>query len=274
MHGNLSGSDSISTDAIISEFPVTPTEMTLQHHMISAMYGLTNDITLMAMMPWRRKSMKHVTRSGTRFKTESEGLGDLKVTVFYTLYRHRTFQLFSNTSLYVPTGSISKKDKTPQGRVVLPYPMQLGSGTFDPELGFTAIKFISNWTVGSRADATFRLGRNYRGYKLGNRVKGEVWVSYRIKPRTTPYLRLNAVDWGNIKGEDDDLDPTLVPTADPNRRGGTRVDVLAGVNLFGDEILYKGPRFTLEAGTPIYQHLDGPQLETDWIANLIFMWSL
>ena len=273
MNDNLAGSDSISTDAILDEFRITPTDMSMQSHMVNAMYGLTKDITVMAMLPWKRKSMNHLTRSGTRFKTKSEGVGDLKLTMFYTPYRGKTSQLFINTSLYVPTGAISKKDKTPLGRVVLPYPMQLGSGTFDPEFGFTAIKFISDWTVGVRTDYVFRLGHNYRGYRLGNKFKGQAWVSYRMKPRTTPYLRLNATDWGDIKGMDDDLDPTLVPTADPNRRGGTRVDLLAGVNIFGDDALYKGPRLTAEVGTPIYQYLDGQQLETEWMANFIFMWS-
>ena len=55
-----------------------------------------------------------------------------------------------------------------------------------------------------------------------------------------------------------------VPTADPNLRAGHRIDMLGGVNF----VVPLGPlgehRIALEAGAPVYQWLDGPQLETDW----------
>ena len=80
-------------------------------------------------------------------------------------------------------------------------------------------------------------------------------------------LRLLYSDWGNIHGADPALNPNQVPTADPNRRGGRRLDVMPGVNL----LVPLGPlgshRFAVEAGFPVYQDLDGPQLETDWIAT-------
>ena len=73
--------------------------------------------------------------------------------------------------------------------------------------------------------------------------------------------------WGNIDGQDDDLNPAMVPTADPDRRGGKRIDALFGVALEGQSGWVKGHRLEVEVGLPIYQHLDGPQLETDWIVT-------
>ena len=58
----------------------------------------------------------------------------------------------------------------------------------------------------------------------------------------------------------------MVPTADPNLRGGTRVDVLVGVNFVPPAL--NSLRLAVEAGVPVYQKLDGPQLETDLVFTL------
>ena len=79
--------------------------------------------------------------------------------------------------------------------------------------------------------------------------------------------------WGNVDGADPALNPAMVPTADPDRRGGERIDLLAGVNLFRNEGKLKGNRISIEAGLPVYQSLDGPQLETDWIFKVAWQWA-
>lgn len=38
--------------------------------------------------------------------------------------------------------------------------------------------------------------------------------------------------------------------------------------------LFRGLVVGLEAGLPVYQSLDGPQLETDWITRLSIQWTL
>jgi len=57
-----------------------------------------------------------------------------------------------------------------------------------------------------------------------------------------------------------------VPTKDPNLRGGTRVDALIGINFVTPGLKYL--RLAAEAGAPVYQDLDGPQLETDLVFTL------
>ena len=56
----------------------------------------------------------------------------------------------------------------------------------------------------------------------------------------------------------------IVPTADPNLRGGTRVDLSVGANF---RIPKTGANIGVEFGTPVYQNLDGPQLGVAWFAN-------
>lgn len=73
----------------------------------------------------------------------------------------------------------------------------------------------------------------------------------------------------NIGGADSDLNPAMVPTADPSRRAGTRVDALVGANA----LIGGGHRLSLEFGYPILQDLNGPQLETDFVGTIGWQFS-
>lgn len=270
MDGNRDGTDSLSADEVLQDFPVTPTDMNMEVHMAAVMYAPSDDLTLMAMLPYIRKSMDHVTRTGVRFTTEPEGFGDLVVKALYTFYRvgfdrHR---LLVNAGLSFPTGSIDERGvlaDPAQGEQQLSYPMQLGSGTFDLLPGISYLGQTTNWAWAVDALVTIRLGENSRDYTLGNRYR----LSGRIDRRWTDWLsssvRIDGQMWENIDGADPDLDPTRVPTNDPDRRAGRRLDLLLGVNLYAPRGPLKGLRIAIEGGVPLYQSLDGPQLETDWL---------
>ena len=75
MQGNLSDDKQISNAEVLKNYRVAPTAMTMEMHMASLMYAPTDDITLMAMLPYKRFAMEHVTRKGGRFTTKSEGTG-------------------------------------------------------------------------------------------------------------------------------------------------------------------------------------------------------
>ena len=63
---------------------------------------------------------------------------------------------------------------------------------------------------------------------------------------------------------------------EPPTSGGTTVrlpypmqlDVLAGLDFEVPSGPLAGIRFAVEAGLPVYQRLDGPQLETDWTTTI------
>jgi hypothetical protein len=78
--------------------------------------------------------------------------------------------------------------------------------------------------------------------------------------------RFGISSWGNIDGRDRNLviPPSVVPTADPNLRGGTRVDWAGGINFKFVDGPLQGGRLAFEAGLPLWQDLDGPQLGADW----------
>ncbi len=238
-------------------------------HMLGAMYGATDKLNLMAMLPYVRLSMDHVTRMGGTFTTTTDGIGDAKVTALYLLGRWGRQQLHLNAGIGLPTGSVDEKGDTPAGsNQKLPYPMQLGSGTIDLLPGITYVGQSDDWSWGGQLGATIRLGDNSEGYTLGNRVAATFWSARKWTDSFSTSVRLAGSSWGNIDGRDDELNPAMVPTADPRLRGGKRIDLLFGFNLLGRGGALKGHRVALELGRPIYQTLDGPQLETDWSVTL------
>ena len=73
MRGKRDGTRTVSTDAVLQDYMVSPIEMTMQMHMVELMYAPSDKLTLMANLPYRQLSMDHLTTMGTGFTAESEG---------------------------------------------------------------------------------------------------------------------------------------------------------------------------------------------------------
>lgn len=275
MDGNLDGTDSVSTP--LPGFMVSPLKMTMDMHMLGGMYGVSDDLTVMVMVPILDISMDHRINMGpmmgTEFTTEADGVGDTKISGIYDLSNNGKQSLLLNFGLSVPTGSIDEEDGTPASMdqdVQLPYPMQLGSGTYDFLPGITWLNDINGSQLGVQALATLRMSDNDNGYTLGDRYMLTSWYSHEVTPAFSSSVRVSAETWDNIDGIDDQLNPmapTMVPTARTDLRAGTRVDLLVGISWDTGGHL-TGHRLAAEVGAPIHQDLDGPQLETDLIFTL------
>lgn len=277
MNGNRDGTNNVSASNVLSSYVITPLQMTTQMHMFSAMYGLNDTVTLMAMLPYVMKSMDHRNRAGVKFTTNASGFGDTKVAALWRLYAFETpsigaHRFHLNTGLSLPTGDINPTDNTPLGNnSLLPYPMRLGSGTVDLLPGLTYAGDLNDISWGFQALGTVRLGQNQQGYTEGNRYQINTWGAYRWIEWVSTSVRFNWQQWGNIKGRDGQLQTTvgplnlpLVQTADPNLQGGKRLDLMGGVNILFPEFMGLENHLNVEAGAPIYQYLDGPQLKQSW----------
>jgi hypothetical protein len=252
--------------------------MAIQMHMPMIMYAPTDDLTLHAMLPYMRKSMKNLTGDGVRFRERSEGIGDLKVDMLYTFLggvRRDPHRFILNAGLSFPTGSIDEKDFGPDrsmGRFRLEYPMQLGSGTFDLYPGVTYLGQAQDWAWGLEFIPTVRVGKNGNGYRLGN----QYYLGSRVARGWTDWLstsiRLNGQIWEDIHGRDRALDPAEMPPKNPNLQAGKRVDLLLGINLYVPSGIFRGQRLAIEGGLPVYQSLDGPQLQTRWQLTVGWQW--
>lgn len=265
MEGSRVGTDDISDEKILEQFPVTPTRMTMQMHMFGMMYGATSNLTLMAMLPYVVKDMDHITRMNRGFNTDSEGIGDIKVSGLYQVLNENRQRIHFNAGISFPTGSIEARDRTPAGPdQLLPYPMQLGSGTLDLHPGITYLGQTDEWSWGSQIIGTLRLGENSNSYKFGDQIMLTAWGSRKWADWVSTSLRIKGKNWGNISGQDTRLNRNIVPTADPTRRGGTQIDIGFGLNLFVPEGDLRTGRLAIEFEVPVYRALQGPQLETDW----------
>lgn len=295
MSGNRDGDDSLSPEDIVTTVTnpfanppmmpptlrVVPTDMPMQMHMVGGMYGLTDRITLMAMGMYVSKEMDHITFQGpmgtTRlgeFTTETAGIGDTTIGAIIGLddgsYEHRQINL--GLALSLPTGSIEETDQilTPMGTTPnprLPYPMQLGSGSFDFKPSLTARSRTGDWGYGAQASAIIRLDENDEGYTLGDVAEATAWLAYEPRPWVSFSGRLKARSVGQIDG-DDPLIRAPVQTADPANHGGETVEALLGINLSGQTGWQKGHRIAAELGLPVMRDLNGPQMETDLTFSL------
>jgi len=273
MAGSRDGTNELTNAEVLDDFIITPTRMTMEMHMFGVMYAPTDWLTAMVMVPYVRNAMDHQRRDGLTFRTSSEGLGDVKLSGLFALYGEGRHRLHGTIGVSLPTGDIDAKDQTPLGRAVLPYPMQLGSGTFDLLLGATYVYQADQWSAGGQVNGVIRLGENDADYTLGDRVNATGWFACKLADFISASTRISYEAWGDIDGRDERITQfvgaaPLVPTAFPDLRGGQRLDILFGVNLLGTEAAAKGHRLGLELGIPVWQDLDGPQLETDWYLTL------
>lgn len=268
MDDNLSGSTSLSTDEIFDlGYNIAPLSMTMSMGMFGLMAAPSDKVTLMAMAPYINNQMDMKTKMGVEFNTKSKGLGDVKLLALIRSLSKKGTRAHYTVGVSFPTGSITKTDDTPAMEDArLPYPMQLGSGTYDLLPGYTIVQQREKTTIGGQISGIVRLGENSEGYRLGNQTKLSSWVSYLVSPSFSTSIRAAYTAWGDIEGEDSMLNKAMAPTMDPDLRGGQRLDLSFGINLLKTKGELKDNRLALEIGAPIYTNLNGPQLNQNfWV---------
>lgn len=264
MDGNRSANNRISTASVLNNYMVAPTSMNMEMHMFGAMYAPNSNLTLFGMLNFTEIEMEHVTRMGNRFKTNSNGVGDGKIGALYNIFDQKKQKLHLNFSVSLPTGDIEKRDNTSlMQNAILPYPMQIGSGTYDLNPGLTYLTQVDDLSFGAQVLGTIRLDDNSNDYTLGNELNVSSWISCDITNSISTSIRTLYRNIGKIDGGDVRLNPTMVQTADTNNFGGERVDLGFGLNFYKAKGTLSGLRFALEYLIPVYQNLSGIQLETD-----------
>ena len=277
MSGNRDGTTRRSVEDVLGQYMVAPTSMRMEMHMVDVMYAPHDTLTLMAMLPYLKFSMDHRTRMGATFTTATEGLGDVKLEALYTAVgnvRRDRQRLIVHAGMTMPTGSIDERGTTPAGASQkLPYPMQLGSGTYDLHPGLSYLGESARWAWAADLRGIVRLGTNHHDYRLGNGWQVAVSANRRWTRWMSPLVRFEASGWGNIHGADAELNPRMVPTADPTLRGGSLAIVATGLEFYVFDGTLDQNRFAVEVGFPVHQSLRGPQLETDWTVRSGWSWT-
>lgn len=279
MDGLLDGTSSVDPASVTGTmmmpgaYMMAPTEMTMDMHMLMAMYGLNDKISLMGMVNHVSNDMDMVSRFAVESTISSSGVGDTQLGVMYSVNK----ALMLSVNLSIPTGGIDEKDDMVMGGMMgtisdaqLPYPMQLGSGTYDLIPSITYQINRGQWDWGGQGTYTYRTGENDNDYTLGNRLEVTGWAKRRVNGNAVLTGRLNWSKWGNVDGADPGLNPMMTPTADTDAQGGSRLDALIGIN----GMFTGGHMLGLEVGVPVKQDLDGPQMETDLLVTFAYQYVM
>lgn len=267
------GDDTVPFSNALAAYMVTPTRMPMQMQMLGMMYAPSDQLTLMVMGNYLSSTMDHSTRMGSTFTTKSAGFGDTKVAALYTFFNKKRQRIHAQVGVSIPTGAIDKEDETPASRnafnagarqypeAVLPYPMQIGSGTFDGEFALTYLKQWAFTSFGTQAKGTLRFGENDNDYTLGNQYSLNSWFAINATENLSFSARIEGKVIDEIKGSNPDLNPMMVITADTENSGATVINSGIGMNFYVNKGSLKNVRLGLEFGIPIYQDLNGVQLQ-------------
>lgn len=215
--------------------------------------------------------MEHLTRMGGAFTTEANGFGDVQISTLYKFFNRNRKMLHGQLGFSIPTGSIKKSDTTPASapnETVLPYPMQLGSGTFDMNLALTYLGQGEISSFGIQLRGIFRLGKNNREYAYGNRYGLNNWIAIKVSDWLSFSTRLEGLFVSAINGSDTTLNPLMVVTADTENSGGTFLNGGLGFNIYAPDGVLKNLRFGCEVASPLVQDINGIQLKTREIITI------
>lgn len=274
MRDNLAGTRKISDEVIYRDYLMSPQNMTMNMHMVMAMYGISNRLSVMAMFNYNSMNMSmsmpigntHMHMAGmsmssnTGMSMSASGIGDTRLYAVYALLNKPAHLLMLSAGINLPTGSITQKgdaaSMVPGQR--FPYMMQLGSGTYDIMPGITYVLRSNKISWGSQLAGVIRPGYNSLNYSYGNELSAGTWLAYKFLPWLSTSVRAEAIATESIYGKDNDLYEIIEPDSKAANYGGTRINSYLGINVFLKNFV--NSKFSFEYGLPVYQNLNGPQL--------------
>lgn len=260
-------------------YPVTPTQITQQAHLVDLSYNFSEKLSFGLLLPFIHQSSDHESLIGDKggsnfnfFNITSSGLGDISLSASYLAWRRDDSHLVANFGIKLPTGSIEEKGLTPRdppNDTLLPFTMQIGSGTLDLEPSLAYGSKIGQWHYGAKTYATARMGTNSRDYSLGDRFGLSASLRAMHFAWLEPFAQLGFQVSGEINGVDEDLkvpspagDGTLVfpaPVTNPALFGGQELILTLGSKIIQPQGTFKSIILKVGYDIPIYQSLNGPQ---------------
>ena len=232
----------------INNFMMRPKDMQMTMHMVGAMWGASNDMTLTAMLGLSNHQMTMVNTMNQTSSMQSDGLNDLKLGAIINIDQSKNNKTIANIGISIPIGSI---EETNANGTHLPYGMQLGSGTYDLIVGLTRTVQYSDYSIGAQINGLIRTGRNKLNYRLGNKYQGTAWIQKRWAPNLSTSARVKTTGTTDITGKDNALTASEInmsPMFSTNQ-GSLITDFGVGINYIPEFL--KKTRVAAEITTPI-----------------------
>ena len=278
MQGLQSGTDAVETAEVLKDFMMAPTAMDMRMHMFGAMFAPHDKITFMGMTSYQQRSMEmegaHMHTTGHHnhpvgmHEMSSVGIGDVKLDSLLTLWKGHNVTFLGNIGISFPTGSIALQTKD---GTVLPYRMQLGSGSFEARPSITVSGTHGYWSYGGQLRGVFPLNTNANEYRHGNTITATTWGARGVNNWISFSARLLFSHQGNIMGKHPDLETKRSPSHRPDFQGFNRLDIAISSNLIVPKGALAGQRLAIEVMVPVYQNLTGTQLKNRW--KLVLGWQ-
>ena len=257
-------------DANGRQVMMVPTDMTMDMHMLMGMYDVTNKLTVMAMGNFAQNDMNMVMQMMSGGATEvtkmsSSGIADTQVGMMYKLDDLLLYNPILNVTLSIPTGGIDQKDDNGE---VMPYEMQLGSGTYDLYTSLAMSNKFDMWDFGYEAGYLYHMCDNEQNYCWGNKLQLDAWLRYSFDFGTKIRGMITHAKWDTISGEDARISANSMYAANPDYYGGMRSDFVLRVT----QDFPWGLTGLVQVGVPLHQSLDGFQLKTVYTMQAGVQW--
>ena len=251
-------------------YMMAPTRMNMRMLNATVGHSFNDDFFAMLMFMHMDKNMDMINRMGVTSKMDSSGIGDTMLMTKYLLYADDKLIPRSQASvllgLNIPTGSI---DETNSTGTLLPYGMQLGSGTWDPVVGLLYSGSSSPWWWGINGIYTARIQDNDRDYRLGDEFRVDAYGMHQLSDSVLAEFQINGQYNGKI--EDTAAGTMFMSTLqNPDNYGGKKMG--ATVGLQWQPAPYQ--IINLQYSKNLYSDLNGPQLEEDHSIMLTWYYEL
>ena len=296
MDGMVNGTNSASSQEVFdANYAVTPESMTMDMHMIGMIHAPTDRLTLMAMVNFVEKEMSmtrkpahgmghmgghggmmmdgmegghHGGHAGGSFSHASSGLGDITLGGLYKIHDTDRQRIHLNLGIGLPTAGVEEKEHG----MLLPYGMQLGSGTWDLKPGITWLGQCDDFSLGAQAMGTIRLeDENDAGYALGDKFDLTAWAARQLNESISASLRISYTNADAIDGHFSSHHSHSSPAFIQGNYGGEFLEGGIGLNFQIRQGALKGHRLAIEGIFPMHQDLNGVGMERDY--SLVAGWQ-
>jgi len=259
--GLRDGSEEVATELVLRDFAFAPVTRRGLEHTAEIRYGISDGLTLQVEVPYLSLESGHLVNGDGPFSTEVSGLGDVRVSGLASVYTKANTRAHLTLGASIPTGAIDNMGVTPAAPAgtVLPYEMQLGTGSFDLLPSATVLVQNPQGSVGAQLGGRLHLGDNDRGYRLGDRIRATAWLGPRINDVLSLSFRILYENFDGISGVDSGIDGVSDPTGSPENHGGEFVEIPVGLNLFLTDGPFAGHRLNAELSMPVHQDYNGVQ---------------
>lgn len=234
-------------------------ELDVRSFPLVGVYGVSAKLALFAFVPVLDKNLDMTTPVGRRTRSVS-GVGDTTLLARYTTYKRdkpgQTTRVAPFVGVVAPTGKDDETDDL--GR--LPQPLQLGSGSWDFQVGTIATWQTRGWQMDS--SLSYQFNREANDFEFGDEARLDLSYQRRLLPRElgegVPSFVYGVLE-SNVIWQDRN---TLNGLEDADS-GGTTWFLAPGIQ-------YVSTRLVIEAAVqiPVVQNLNGAALENDFITTL------